>query len=129
MLFEHAEPLSLREIQDQVRQFSNEKKIEIFRAYIGERFNRRHRPGRAMEKAHFEWEFDGKDYGTFRDLQRHRIVDSWEWQRLSPRFGYEVPAIVSEAGLEQDFRKCFEFSEALYNRIAESDEIQAQYAT
>ena len=129
MLFEHAEPLSLREIEDQVRQFSTEKKAEIFRAYVGERFNRRHRPGRAMEKAHFEWEFDGKDYGTFRDLQRHRIVDSWEWQRLSPRFGYEVPAIVSEAGLEQDFRKCFEFSEALYNRIAESDEIQAQYAT
>ena len=129
MLFEHAEPLSLREIQDQVRQFSNEKKIEIFRAYIGDRYNRRHRPGRAMEKAHFEWEFDGKDYGTFRDLQRHRMVDSWEWQRLSPRFGYEVPGLVKEAGLEADFRKCFELSELLYGHIAECDEVQAQYAT
>lgn len=129
MLFEHAEPLSLREVEEQVRHFSGERKVEIFRAYMGERFNRRHRPGRAIEKAHFEWEFDGKDYGTFRDLQRHRIVDSWEWQRLSPRFGYEVPAIIKEAGLEADFRKCFELSEALYGQIADHDEIQAQYAT
>jgi thymidylate synthase ThyX len=129
MLFEHAEPLSLREIEGQVQHFSTERRAEIFRAYVGERFNRRHRPGRAMEKAHFEWEFDGKDYGTFRDLQRHRIVDSWEWQRLSPRFGYEVPAIIKEAGLEADFRKCFDLSEALYNKISDRDEIQAQYAT
>jgi len=129
MLFEHAEPLSLREIEEQVRHFDPERKVEVFNAYMGERLNRRHRPGRAMEKAHFEWEFDGKDYGTFRDLQRHRIVDSWEWQRLSPRFGYEVPIIVKEVGLESDFRKCFELSETLYDLIVGYDEVQAQYAT
>ena len=30
------------------------------------------------------------DYGAFRDLQRHRLL-TLEWQRLTPRLGYDVP--------------------------------------
>lgn len=128
MLFEYSEPLSLSEIQEQVSGFDQEKKEEIFRAYMGERLNRRQRPGRALEKAHFEWEIVG-DYGTFRDLQRHRVVDSWEWQRLSPAFGYHVPSLVSEAGFEDIFRSCFELSAKLFYAMNQDNESQAQYAT
>lgn len=128
MLFEHSEPLSLSEIQEQVSRFDEEKKVEIFCAYMGERFNRRNRPGRAIEKAHFEWEIVG-DYGTFRDLQRHRVVDAWEWQRLSPAFGYDVPNLVREAGFEDDFRSCFDLSAKLFYELSADDEFEAQYAT
>lgn len=128
MLFEHSEPLSLSEIQEQVSGFDEGKKEEIFSTYMGERLNRRQRPGRALEKAHFEWEIVG-DYGTFRDLQRHRVVDSWEWQRLSPAFGYDVPDLVSEAGFEDEFRSCFELSAKLFYALSTVDEFQAQYAT
>lgn len=128
MLFEHSGPLSLPEIQEQVAKLDHEKKMEIFRSYVGDRSNRRQRPGRALEKAHFEWEIVG-DYGTFRDLQRHRVVDSWEWQNLSPEFGYNVPNLVSEAGFEDDFRACFSLSVKLFSVMSQDNESQAQYAT
>lgn len=132
MLFEHAGPLSLSNIRQQINNLGEAVKINIFQSYMGERLNRRHRPGRALEKAHFEWEIIG-DYGTFRDLQRHRIVDAWEWQCLSPFFGYDIPELVIEAGYEKSFRECFEISEDLYNflinhSVDETQELQAQYA-
>ena len=129
ILFEHSN-LSIVDIEKQVSAWSKSQKEEIFETYIGERFNRRHKPGRAFEKAHFEWEIDGKDYGTFRDLQRHRVVDAFEWQRLTPYYGYEVPALVIEAGLEKEFAQCFELSSILYEKMWKAGyEIEAQYAT
>ncbi|HZZ99165.1 MAG TPA: FAD-dependent thymidylate synthase, partial [Candidatus Paceibacterota bacterium] len=58
ILYEHSD-MTLQQIEGQVRGLSLGKKIEIFKTYIGERLNRRHRPGRAFEMAHFEWELDG----------------------------------------------------------------------
>jgi thymidylate synthase ThyX len=129
MLFEQSEPLSLAEISGQVAGWPKERKQEVFDAYMGTRLNRRHKPGRAAEKAHFEWEIDGKDYGTFRDLQRHRVVDAWEWQRLSPGFGYEIPELIREAGLREDYERCFALSSKLYDVLRASGyEVESQYA-
>ncbi|MDO8560763.1 MAG: FAD-dependent thymidylate synthase [bacterium] len=128
MLFDQT-GLPVEELKRIVSGWSREKKIEAFNAYTGERMNRRHRPGRAIEKAHYEWEIVG-DYGTFRDLQRHRIVDMWDWQRLTPRYGFDVPALVSESGFEKQFRECFSISQDLYDLIGESGfGEEAQYAT
>ena len=100
----------------------------IMQAYFGgERVNRRHRPGRATEAAHVEWELVG-DYGTFRDLQRHRMVDAWEWPELTPYLGYDVPDLVREAGMSERFIACMEASAALYERIkAAGLKSEAQY--
>ena len=50
--------------------------------YVGDRENRRHKPGRAFERV--DYRFDVlSDYGAFRDLQRHRLL-TIEWQRLTP---------------------------------------------
>ena len=130
MLFEAADGYSLLEIKKQVEEWSEERKKEVFMAYGGKRLNRRHKPGRAAEIAHFEWEIDGRDYGSFRDLQRHRVVDAWEWQRLTPEFGYEIPELVKEADVEADFIECFSLSAKLYAKmIDEGAEVEAQYAT
>ena len=95
---------------------------------MGERLNRRHKPGRAME--HIEYHFDIVcDYGIFRDLQRHRMVEGLEWQHLSPRYGYEIPKLVEKAGLVDTYEACFDFSLNLYNRLqALGYYEQAQYA-
>jgi thymidylate synthase ThyX len=130
MLFEQSEPLSYADIESQVKTWPKERKEEVFNQYMGTRLNRRHRPGRAAEKAHFEWEIDGKDYGTFRDLQRHRVVDAWEWQRLSPHFGFEIPELVVEAGFADAYSKCYALSSQLYETLAKAGfEVEAQYAT
>ncbi len=100
---------------------------KILATYMGERLNRRHRPGRALEGAHFSWELVG-DYGTFRDLQRHRMVDDLRWQPLHPAFGYEVPELITQAGCENLFRQAFAVADLLYAEVAASHPVEAQYA-
>jgi hypothetical protein len=105
------------------------KKVEVLQAYFGERLNRRHKPGRALEKIHYSWDLMC-DYGIFRDLQRHRMVDDLEWQELTPRYGYTIPSLVEEAGLADDFEECFEISLKLHSLLQEAGyALEAQYAT
>ncbi len=128
MLYEHSN-VPHEQLQAEVNSWSYDKKIEVFKAYMGERLNRRHRPGRALEKAHYSWDLVC-DYGIFRDLQRHRMVDDLNWQALTPRYGYEVPALVEEAGLTEQFEACFDVSLKLYSLLQQSGyQLEAQYAT
>ncbi len=128
MLYEHSD-LPLTTIREQVTEMSYDQKVEIFKAYIGERLNRRHRPGRALENIHYSFDLVG-DYGIFCDLARHRMVDDFEWQLVSPRFGYEMPKLVEDAGMTELYEKCFDISLALYSRLqSEGYTLEAQYAT
>jgi thymidylate synthase ThyX len=128
MLYEHSD-LSLAELQETVALWPYQRKLDVFNAYMGERLNRRHRPGRALEKIHYSWDLMC-DYGIFRDLQRHRMVDDLQWQALSPRHGYETPKLVEEAGLSDDFDRCFDLSLQLYSALqAAGFGLEAQYAT
>ncbi len=128
MLFEHTEG-SLSEIEQAVSTWTYEQKVKAFSKYMGKRLNRRHRPGRALEIAHYSFELVC-DYGIFRDLQRHRIVDAMQWQALTPRYGYEVPELVEQANLVDDFQSCFDMSMELHSKMqAAGFELEAQYAT
>jgi thymidylate kinase/thymidylate synthase ThyX len=128
MLYEYSS-LPLQDIRSEVGTWSYNKKADVMEAYIGERLNRRHRPGRALEKAHYSWDLLC-DYGSFRDLQRHRMVDDLEWQQLTPRYGYDIPEVVEEAGLSDKFEACFDLSLSLYSTLqAAGFALEAQYAT
>lgn len=128
MLYEHSN-LSLEQLQSEVNNWPYTQKTEVFKAYMGERLNRRHRPGRALEKAHYSWDLVC-DYGIFRDLQRHRMVDDMNWQLLTPRYGYEIPTLVEEAGLTEQFEACFDLSLQLYSLLqSKGYALEAQYAT
>lgn len=128
MLYEFTN-LPLQEIRDEVAEWAYDKKLDVMKAYVGERLNRRHRPGRALEKIHYSFDLMC-DYGIFRDLQRHRMVDDLEWQTLTPRYGYDVPALVEEAGLTELFEQCFDISLKLHSYLVHAGyENEAQYAT
>jgi hypothetical protein len=123
-----ASQASHRQISQIVSGMSDEEKRRILQEYIGLRTNRRHKPGRALEDIHYKWEILA-DYGTFRDLQRHRMVDGWEWQNLTPVLGYEIPDSIKDAGLAETFAQCFELSTALYWVLYKAGfEEEAQYA-
>ncbi len=128
MLYEHSS-LPLKALQAETQKWSITQKEEVFNTYMGERLNRRHRPGRAIEKAHYSWDLVC-DYGIFRDLQRHRMVDDLNWQLLTPRYGYEVPELVEEANLTDQFIECFDLSLKLYSDLQQAGyALEAQYAT
>jgi len=128
MLYSHSS-LPLETIRQEVDKWPYDRKVEVLTAYMGERLNRRHRPGRALENAHYSFDLVC-DYGIFRDLQRHRIVDDLEWQELTPRYGYDVPTLVDEAGLTEQFEACFDLSLELHSALTKADyKLEAQYAT
>src|SRR5262247_2751902 len=87
------------ELVEIARRMTPDERGAVLAAYVGKRLNRRHRPGRAFERTAYRFDVLG-DYGAFRDLQRHRLL-TLEWQRLTPRHGYEVPAPVRDAGLPE----------------------------
>ena len=128
ILYEHSD-LPLKQLQREVQTWPYQRKVDVLSAYMGERLNRRHKPGRALEKIHYSWDLVC-DYGIFRDLQRHRMVDDLEWQALSPRQGYDTPKLVEEAGLSDQFDQCFDISLQLYSALqAAGFALEAQYAT
>jgi thymidylate synthase ThyX len=98
------------------RRLSTEERISLLRAYVGQRTNRRHKPGRAFERTSYRFDVLA-DYGAFRDLQRHRLL-TLEWQPLSPQHGYSEPAAIEEAGAVSDWRRVMDDSADLYDAIA-----------
>src|SRR5690606_11069785 len=100
ILYSHTH-LSEAAIEAKVRAMSVEDRLSVIRAYVGDRTNRRHKPGRAFERLSYRFDILA-DYGAFRDLQRHRML-SIEWQALSPRHGYSRPEAVDLAGCQARF--------------------------
>jgi hypothetical protein len=79
------------------REMSPDERDELLRASVGDRSNRRHKPGRAWERTGYRFDVLC-DYGAFRDLQRHRPL-TIEWQRLTSEHGHATPVEIDEAGL------------------------------
>jgi hypothetical protein len=109
-----------------VARLGAEERARLLAAYVGERSNRRHKPGRAFERAIYTFDVVA-DYGAFRDLQRHRLC-TIVWQPLTPALGYEVPADVAAAGLEDRFAAAMAASAGLYRALLPRFPAQAPYA-
>jgi thymidylate synthase ThyX len=97
------------------RRMTADERATVLRAYIGERGNRRHRPGRAFERTAYRFDVL-TDYGAFRDLQRHRLL-TLEWQPLSTRHGYSEPDALREAGLLDGWTRVMDASADLYETL------------
>jgi len=105
------------------RALSDDQRAAVLRAYVGERRNRRHKPGRAFERTSYRFDVLA-DYGAFRDLQRHRLL-TVEWQRFRPDHGYVTPPAIAEIGAAADFRSVMDETAALYTEIAAAGHAQA----
>ncbi len=109
-----------------VRRLSLDDKVALLRAYVGERRNRRHRPGRAFERTDYRFELV-TDYGAFRDLQRHRML-TMEWQKLGISLGYDMPDLVEQAGLGESYDEAIGRAESLYRTLLADFPEQSSYA-
>jgi thymidylate synthase ThyX len=117
LLFE-ATGRSEDETREAVAALSGDERARMLADLVGERANRRHRPGRGMEAVRYRFEIVA-DYGAFRDLQRHRML-TVQWQSLTPDLGADVPGQVDEAGVGDDYRRALEVSAAEHARLTES---------
>jgi thymidylate synthase ThyX len=104
------------ELRAAVAAMSPEERSSAVHEYaVGERRNRRHKPGRGFEALRYRFEITS-DYGAFRDLQRHRML-TCQWQRLGCDLGAELPEEVEEAGFGDGFRKGLEISRGEWERL------------
>jgi thymidylate synthase ThyX len=116
LLFESATTSEAR-IRETVEGLDASDRAELLGDLVGERTNRRHRPGRGFESLRYRFEIVA-DYGAFRDLQRHRML-TVQWQTLGPDLGAEVPEQIELAGAGDDYRRALETSSAEYHRLVD----------
>jgi thymidylate synthase ThyX len=103
------------ELQRIAASLSATERAQVMAALVGDRANRRHKPGRAMERTTYR--FDVKcDIGAFRDLQRHRLM-TLEWQRFSTRLGYDLPEDLIDSGMDQEWASVMDDAGELYEAI------------
>ena len=109
------------------RAMDPDERAQVLTAYVGERGNRRHKPGRAFERTSYRFDVLC-DYGAFRDLQRHRML-TVEWQRLTTDHGFAVSPDIEDVGARADWDRVMETSAALAREVREAGLVEtAQYA-
>ena len=117
------------QLLERARNMDTQERARVLAAAIGERGNRRHRPGRAFERTGYRFDVLC-DYGAFRDLQRHRML-TMQWQRLTPDHGFELPEDVRALGpdAESNWRSVMDTSAELHRVLGDrcGPEV-AQYA-
>lgn len=107
------------------RRMDDEKKKEIFDAYLQGRTQRWQKVGRAFENAYVRFDIL-MNIGSWRDLHRHRMLTQQK-QFFTCAHGYDTPNDVIEAGLEGQYRTAIERVAELYRKIEEHDPWLAQY--
>jgi len=100
------------------REISRDEREELLRTSVGDRSNRRHKPGRAWERTGYRFDVLC-DYGAFRDLQRHRPL-TIEWQRLTSEHGHETPVEVDEAGMRDRWDRVMDAGRAMERSLVDA---------
>src|SRR3954471_12747003 len=117
LLFEEA-AAGEDETLEAVRALSDDERARALADLVGDRTNRRHRPGRGFEALRYRFEIVS-DYGAFRDLQRHRML-TVQWQALTPDLGAAIPDEVAAAGCGDLYAEALERSRSEYERLADA---------
>jgi thymidylate synthase ThyX len=120
---------SYKFVLEVVAHLTDEEKQKVIETYVGERFNRRVKAGRAFELV--DYVFEGQiDYGGWRDVQRGRMVDGLKWQDLRNELGHVRPEVIDKAGLADQYEEAFKISAKLHDTLIDRGYVdQAQYAT
>ena len=126
LLFEAA-GVSEEATRAQLATLSPDELGRILADLVGDRRNRRHRPGRGFEAVRYRFEIVS-DYGAFRDLQRHRML-TVQWQTLGPHLGAGLPGELTPAGVADEYQRALEISQTEWQRLADNGrEGEALYA-
>jgi hypothetical protein len=123
ILYEYSNQ-SFGDIQRTVSDWPYDKKSFVLRSYV-----REPAPNKlALDSVLYSWDVL-TEFEAIADL-RAEAVNSLDWQPLSPRLGYDVPASIEQAGLSEDFERCFDLSLKLYSAMQTAGySVEAQYAT
>lgn len=115
MLYSYSQ-LPLEQLIHAVIKMPRDVRDRIKNTYTGTRETRRDRPGRALESG-YPYTLDlVADFGTYKDLMRHRMNTQMR-QPFNPNMGFVVPDDLKDAGFEKEVLACHERTVELYNTL------------
>ena len=120
-------PLPDGQLLELARNMQYEEKARVIRTYAGERGNRRHKPGRGAERVSYRFDILS-DFGSFRDLQRHRML-TLEWQPLGVSHGYSTPPDIIEAGESVEWDAAMDRMASLHSLLLQAHGASASHST
>jgi thymidylate synthase ThyX len=91
------------------------ERAEVISSLVGDRANRRHKPGRPMERTTYRFDVTC-DIGAFRDLQRHRLM-TLEWQRYTTRLGFDLSPEIEQLGLSEEWERVMDEALTFYEDL------------
>ncbi len=124
LLFEYGAS-SIEELRKIVDEMSPEELEEVLEAACSSRENRRQKSPRALEHAHFTFEFVA-DFNAYRDLHRHRILTQ-KRQLVSTDLGYILPEELEGTPEEALYREAMERAQGSFELLRKELPFEAQY--
>jgi len=120
--------LPLATIQKAVTTWPYDQKLIALKSYLKHVENTSSQAGQLLEKVIYNFDIVS-DHATFLQIRDSGVASAISTQQLSPRYGYEVPHMIEEAGLIDQFEACFDASFELYGQLqAAGLTDEAQYA-
>jgi len=113
------------EAQAIAKSMPQQEREALIKAYIGNRANRRQKPGRAFENTFYTFCVTG-NFGMYRDLHRHRILTQ-ERQLLTTAHGFDMPQELIDSGFEKQVREALAPADALFRKMEKEMPFEAQY--
>jgi hypothetical protein len=115
--------LSSQEIEEEVAGWSYDKREIAFQTALNEG---EHSSPLKLARYSFDMLCEFTTFQEFRRVLNEKIRS----QTLTPRYGYEVPAVIEDADLTEIYEECFELSFGLYSDLQSGNYgEEAQYAS
>ncbi len=125
VLHKFGSAISMADATRKAEEMGDSERKGIIDAYVGERTNRRQKPGRAFENVEYQVGLQG-NVGIYRDLQRHRI-GTQERQKFDVRLGFKTRDAFRDIGIADEYESSMKEATELFKGIHETMPYQAQY--
>ena len=117
-------PQAMEEIEQQVRDMGQGEKMKVINSHMKDIGD--HEPAiREFELASYTFELT-MDYGAYREFRRHRMQSCYP-QPMTMDLGYQVPRLITDAGLAQVMNDGVETAEQAHRELCMRHPNAAQY--
>jgi thymidylate kinase len=111
-----------KQLDTRVAHWTYQQKVDIFTTYC------RDAPRAALEEARYNFDII-TPVTALHTLLAKPYLQGIQWQIITPRLGYDVPKLIEEAGLADDYEHCFDLSLELASALHDAKgPVVAQYA-
>jgi len=115
----------MKELLATAKKMTKDEREKVISAYVGNRENRRQKPGRGFEMCAYTFDICA-NFGCYRDIHRHRLLTQ-QRQALGCLHGYTLPKEIVDSGYESEFKDAMDAAKNAWMRIAKEKPPQAQY--